>query len=167
MAIAEHKHFSGPARINRTLTLHFRLDQVLAVKNCHVSKTLNFGSGELEADEFAAVCLKINGGLEHFGLMFPQRLAGADHDGFWGHQLSEGGCIVGEPGTPDRLPRLEQLSTVIWVCREAGGAGSGDDRDPCSKGEEPAMHDASDQVVGDAGWLRASIKAAAEAEKTE
>src|ERR1700722_7641187 len=107
MPIMQHEHFGGPARADGTLSLHFCFNDISAIQDRNVAKTLNLRSWKLEPDEFAALRLKVDCGLQHLSLILPLRLAGPDENGPLGHKLSERLRVVGKPVSPDCFSHFE------------------------------------------------------------
>src|SRR5271170_6413514 len=111
--IMQYEHFSGAARADGTLSLHFCFNDISAVQDCHVAKTLDLRAWKLEPDEFAALRLKVDCGLQHLSLVLPLTLAGADDNSPRGHEVSERLGIIGKPVSPDCLSHFEELFTLI------------------------------------------------------
>ena len=116
--IVEHENFGGSARVDGTFPLHFCFNDISAIQDRHVAKTLNLRAWKLEPRHFAALHLKVDCGLQHLGLVLPLGLAGADDNGPRGHQVSERLRIVGKPGSPDCLSHFEELPALIATTKQ-------------------------------------------------
>ena len=104
------RHSAGT---QRAFAVNLRFYDVAAPNDGYIAKMLHLGSRKFKPDQFSTLRVKLGGGLQHIGLVFPFLFAPAHDDSFWRHQFLEGLYVAGKPCAPYGHADTQQLLIII------------------------------------------------------
>ena len=108
-SVAIYEHFGGAACVYGALTTLLDFEGVVRVQDGGLAIGLEFGLGELEANQLTTGGVELRGSIKGRLASAPGIRMRLDGHQLGGEDFGESGGFTGEPGAPDGLAGVEQF----------------------------------------------------------